>query len=117
MIGRVAGRKEVGLASNVRESASCLGWLVTPEFLNDELLRIGAESVLGADGKLVGLESAVSPTRPVPKVISFVACEASALPNLAALDFPKLILGKDKTGNATESVEQAAQRGFLGWIE
>jgi hypothetical protein len=117
MIGRVGGRKEVGLAGKVRENASCLGWLVTPEYLNDELLRVGAETVLGTDGKLVGLELAASPQGPIPKVVSFVACEESALPSLADLELPKLILRREKTAHATEAKEQTRQAWILGWVE
>jgi hypothetical protein len=117
VIGRVTGRKQVGLAARVNKHASCLGWIVTPEFLIDDLLRVGAEAVLGADGKLVGLELATSPLEPIPSVISFVAFELNALPSLTALELPKLILGKEETEDTRDLKEKAMQPGILGWVQ
>jgi hypothetical protein len=117
VLGRISSEMEMFQKFILRRHPSCLGWVVTPEFLDQKVLRPGAETLLGADGQLVGLELEAPPLEPLPEVVSFVACKESVLPRIAALKLPKLILRSEKAAHTSDPSEQMPPPGILGWVE
>jgi hypothetical protein len=117
MIGRVRDKSGVGLAGGLRGRPSCLGWLVSTEFLEDEFLRIGAKLVLHADGALVGVELDKAPLKPLPKFVSFVACPEGSITSLAAHGLAALVLRNNSRAESRERSETGVSPGILGWVD
>ncbi len=103
-------RREQWQAGGWRPDRPCsLGWLVTEDlWREDELLRVMVQSLPDLP---FGLELLRVPDEPLPKEVAFVACPEGLLPSLAAIDRPRLILGKEW------SAGEGAPPGVLGWIE
>ncbi len=91
--------------------ASCLGWLIPPDWAYQELEPNGGltKLVLDKDSSL-GVRLRSGPPRLLPKWISFVASEESALENLRAVELPKLVLG------SLPEPGTLPLPGVLGWI-
>jgi hypothetical protein len=109
MIGRIVDTDSLRLAR--QDHVSSLGWLLTPEFLSNELLWIGASGLRGCTGQLLGAELHNVPSTPLPGGIAFVACTEELLPALAAVPLPKLVFAKQSPS------EHACAPALLGWIQ
>jgi hypothetical protein len=105
-------------ALSLRRCASCLGWLIPPDWAYQELQPNGGltKLVLDEDSSLgVWLKS--YPSRLLPKWISFVASDERALENLRAVELPKLILRRENGSGMQEAQTPAVPADILGWIE
>jgi Glycosyl hydrolases family 2 len=105
-------------AQSFRKHACCLGWVVTPGAVAEELSLIAAQSVLSDvhRGQLLGMELKQPPSGPLPEKISFLVCEEGMLPGLAGVNLPKVVRRKRAAGDGRPAGEGAAA-GILGWID
>jgi hypothetical protein len=118
VLARITDRAELKVESQRAEEfckhVCCLGWVVAPRAVEEELARIVAQVFPDAiRGHLLGLELQQPPAGPLPESLSFVVCPEAVLPRLAALDLPKVILREGV--NATPA-PTAPPPGILGWI-
>lgn len=103
-------KAETQRAEAFRKHPSCLGWVVTPEAVEEELARIVAEVLPGPFGQLLGMELKQPPVVPLPKNVSFLVAEENLLPQLTDITLPRLVLRR-------ESDTAEAGPNLLGWID
>lgn len=108
-------KAEVQRAEAFRKHVCCLGWVVAPEAVDQELAGIVAQTLPDRfRGQLLGMELKQPPAGPLPEKVSFVLCEEHLRDHLPT-HWPKLVLRKR---GAEELVGEAAlPPGILGWIE
>jgi hypothetical protein len=116
ILNRVADRAELLRSSPPAECACGLGWLLGPELLNDEPVRIGVLPLADPfERRFAGVELDQPPAEPLPKQIAFVVCPEAALPALAEVGLPKIVLRE--AGDGESSPPWAATPGIMGWID
>jgi hypothetical protein len=110
MLGRIVDRETWELAGTLRQHPSCLGWLITPELMNHEILQAVRFSPLSfGRGHLVGCEINPFSLGPLPDGIRFVVCEEALLPLLANYPQPKIVL-------AEREFDELQSPDVLGWV-
>jgi hypothetical protein len=110
MLGRIVDRETWELAGTLRQHPSCLGWLITPELMNHEILQAVRFSPLSfGRGHLVGCEINPLSLGPLPDGIRFVVCEEALLPLLANYPQPKIVL-------AEREFDELQSPDVLGWV-
>jgi hypothetical protein len=111
MIGRMSSRPQLTAALALEAHASCLGWLLAPEAVEDELVRAGGPALLrGFSHALVGVELEDLPREPLPEGIDFVACRASLTAAVAHIGLPILVL------EAADETISISSPGILGTV-
>jgi hypothetical protein len=111
MLGQIGDRETWELAGTLRQHPSCLGWVITTELMNHEILQAVRFSPLSfGRGHLVGCEIGLFPPGPLPDGIQFVVCEQKFLPALDEVPQPKIVL---MSSAATGEVDLS---GVLGCV-
>jgi hypothetical protein len=113
MLGLLTERKEVANAFTLRAHPSCLGWVISDELLQDDVMQAALPFPAQRD-QLIGAEVTRQPGNPLPEQIQFIVCEESLLPQLEAIDLPKLILRR--SGFSRETLASTLPTGILGRI-
>ena len=110
MLARIVDRETWGLAGTLRQHPSCLGWLITPELMNHEILQAVRFSPLSfGRSHLVGCEINPLALGPLPDGIRFVVCEEALLPLLANYPQPKIVLAEGE-------FDEFQSPDVLGWV-
>jgi hypothetical protein len=110
-------KAEFQRAQAFRKHACCLGWVVTPEAVDEDLALLVAQCLPDQYRcQLLGMELRQPPSRPLPDKVSFIVCEEELLPALAALDVPKVLLRKGIPNGSDTPAAAALRPGILGWI-
>ena len=116
MLGRIIDRAAWELAGTLRQHPSCLGWVITSELMNHEVLQAVRFSPLAfGRGHLVGCEIGLFPPGPLPDGLQFVVCEEKFLPALDEVPQPKVVLASSSFAAPDEREIQEVP-GILGWI-
>jgi hypothetical protein len=114
MLGRIADRETWELAGALRRHPSCLGWIISAELMNHEILQAVRFSPLAfGRGHLVGCEIGLFSPGPLPDGLQFVVCEEKFLPALDEVPQPKIVLS---TSRAPGEKEVQEFPGVLGWV-
>ena len=115
VIHRLTAKAELPLATALKEHPCCLGWLVPQGPNHEELLAAALALADPARGHYAGMELTEAPKRPLPRGISFVACEPENLAAVEQVPLPKVALVPARADSAAEPTfpESAA---VLGWI-
>lgn len=110
ILGRLTNEADFGRVKQLAPHDSCLGWVLSPELWRDPLVALCLPHPVSVRQELIGLELDQRPSGPLPERIHFVACPEELLPELGAIDLPKIVL-KRKAGDAGPAP------GILGWID
>jgi hypothetical protein len=92
----------------------CLGWLISPQAVENELALIAAQTLLSTP--LLGLELTRTPSGPVPEGFTFVAYEESLAPSLAEIKIPSLLLTNREEAGELIVKKTWSPPVLLGWI-
>ena len=110
MLARIVDRETWELAGTLRQHPSCLGWLITPELMNHEILQAVRFSPLSfGRSHLVGCEINPLSLGPLPDGIRFVVCEEALLPLLVNYPQPKIVLAEGE-------FDELQSPDVLGWV-
>lgn len=110
LLGRIVDRETWELAGTLRQHPSCLGWLITPELMNHEILQAVRFSPLSfGRSHLVGCEIGPHSLGPLPDGIRFVVCDEALLPLLTNYPQPKIVLAEGE-------FEELQSPDVLGWV-
>jgi hypothetical protein len=110
MLGRIVDRETWELAGTLRQHPSCLGWLITPELMNHEILQAVRFSPLSfGRGHLIGCEINPLSLGPLPDGIQFMVCDEDLLPLLSNYPQPKIVLAKSE-------FDELQSHDVLGWV-
>jgi hypothetical protein len=110
MLARIVDRETWELAGTLRQHPSCLGWLITPELMNHEILQAVRFSPLSfGRSHLVGCEINPLALGPLPDGIRFVVCEEALLPLLVNYPQPKIVLAEGE-------FDELQSPDVLGWV-
>jgi hypothetical protein len=94
ILTRISNDQELKIAlrrtREIRYRSFCLGWLISPQAVENELALIAAQTLLSTP--LLGLELTRAPSGPVPEGFTFVAYEESLAASLAEIKMPSLLL-------------------------
>jgi hypothetical protein len=93
MLGRVRQRSDVPRATALNKHTSCLGWLLDQALLDDEFVRAALPHP-ARDNQGLGVELHGALAEPLPGQVGFVACDETLLPELGAVEVPKIILAR-----------------------
>ncbi len=111
-------KAEVQREGAFRDHPCCLGWVVTPEAVEDEVARIDAGNLpVPGSSQLLGMELKQSPAGPLPDGVSFLVAEENVLPQLAEIALPKTVLRRARAGGAAEGNSTGSGANILGWID
>jgi hypothetical protein len=112
---KAALKAEAHRAEAFRTHACCLGWVVTPEAVAEELARIVAQTLTDGTARapLLGVELRQPPAGPLPENVSFVACPEAHLSALGNLDLSAVLLQEGAGGPPALT---SPPPGILGWI-
>jgi hypothetical protein len=111
-------KAETQRAQAFRKHPCCLGWVVTPEAVEEELARMVAQNLPDAyRGQFLGMELKQPPAGPLPDHVSFLVAEENVLPQLAEIALPKIVLRRAGAGGATERSTADSGGNVLGWID
>jgi hypothetical protein len=96
---------------------SCFGWLLPQQWLTTSYPWQAAIRLLYEDrDNWVGIELSEVPPAPLPDEVSFLACTAQLLPQVAHIPLPKLLLREQAAQGAENWVEAIASPDLLGWV-
>jgi hypothetical protein len=110
MLGKIVDRETWELAGTLRQHPSCLGWVITPELMQHEILQAVRFSPLSfGRSHLVGCEINPHSLGPLPDGIRFVVCEEALLPLLTNYPQPKVVL-------AEREFDELQSPDVLGWV-
>jgi hypothetical protein len=110
MLGRIVDRETWELAGTLRQHPSCLGWVITPELVNHEILQAVRFSPLSfGRSHLVGCEINPLSLGPLPDGLQFMVCDEALLPLLANHPQPKIVL-------ADREFDELQAPDVLGWV-
>lgn len=110
MLGRIVDRETWELAGTLRQHPSCLGWVITPELVNHEILQAVRFSPLSfGRSHLVGCEINPLSLGPLPDGLQFMLCDESLLPLLVNHPQPKIVL-------ADRAFDELQAPDVLGWV-
>jgi hypothetical protein len=94
ILTRISNDQELKIAlrrtREIRYRSFCLGWLISPQAVENELALIAAQTLLSTP--LLGLELTRAHSGPVPEGFTFVAYEESLAASLAEIKMPSLLL-------------------------
>jgi hypothetical protein len=97
---------------------SFLGWLLTPAKWDANLVEAAVAVLADEQYKLpLGIRLSETPPVGLPGAFSFIACEQEALPALASLCLPKLLLRIDQPRENGNETALTPPIGILGWID
>jgi hypothetical protein len=114
VIHGIADSEDLKRVSSLKGHPCCFGWLVTQGPRFEERLTVALALADPALGHYVGVELNSAPTTPLPRGISFLACEAKNLARVEQIPLPKVLLMAD-SDDAPKSPPQASPT-ILGWI-
>jgi hypothetical protein len=110
MLGRIVDRETWELAGTLRQHPSCLGWVITPELVNHEILQAVRFSPLSfGRSHLVGCEINPLSLGPLPDGLQFMVCDEALLPLLTNHPQPKIVL-------ADREFDELQAPDVLGWV-
>jgi hypothetical protein len=110
MLGRIVDRETWELAGTLRQHPSCLGWVITPELVNHEILQAVRFSPLSfGRSHLVGCEINPLSLGPLPDGLQFMVCDEALLPLLVNHPQPKIVL-------ADREFDELQAPDVLGWV-
>jgi len=110
MLGGIVDRETWELAGTLRQHPSCLGWVITPELMNHEILQAVRFSPLSfGRGHLVGCEINPLALGPLPDGLQFMVCDEALLPLLVNHPQPKILL-------ADREFDELQSPDVLGWV-
>jgi hypothetical protein len=110
MLGRIVDRETWELAGTLRQHPSCLGWVITPELVNHEILQAVRFSPLSfGRSHLVGCEINPLSLGPLPDGLQFMVCDEALLPLLTNHPQPKIVL-------ADRAFDELQAPDVLGWV-
>jgi Glycosyl hydrolases family 2 len=110
MLGRIVDRETWELAGTLRQHPSCLGWVITSELVNHEILQAVRFSPLSfGRSHLVGCEINPLSLGPLPDGLQFMVCDEALLPLLVNHPQPKIVL-------ADREFDELQAPDVLGWV-
>jgi hypothetical protein len=116
MLGRITDRAGMRQAHELSYHPSCLGWLLSEELLQDELVQAALPAYPAREGQLSGVEvtRAVST---VPAGVSFLTCNEKLMPSLGNIGLPIILWRKALAGSGHKRESEIKGPGILGVIE
>jgi hypothetical protein len=110
VLGGLTDQADFSRVKQLAPHVSCLGWVLSPEVWRDPLVAHCLPHPVSVRQEWIGLELDQRPSGPLPEKIQFVACSEDLLPELGAIDLPKIVLGA-KAG------DRGTAPDILGWID
>jgi len=118
ILTRISNEQELKIAlgrtREIRNRSFCLGWLISPQAVENELALIAAQTLLSTP--LLGLELKRAPSGPVPEGSTFVAYEESLAPSLAEIKMPSLLLTSREEAGDLSAKKTSSPAVLLGRI-
>jgi hypothetical protein len=118
ILTRISNEQELKMAlgrtREIRNRSFCLGWLISPQAVENELALIAAQTLLSTP--LLGLELTRAPSGPVPEGFTFVAYEESLAPSLAEIKMPSLLLTNREEAGELSARKTLSHPVLLGRI-
>ena len=118
ILTRISNEQELKMAlgrtREIRNRSFCLGWLISPQAVKNELALIAAQILLSTP--LLGLELTRAPSGPVPEGFTFVAYEENLAASLAEIKMPSLLLTSREEPGDLSARKDWSSGVCLGWI-